>query len=65
MYYIYTGNKHNQILIFESFLDAYNWCAKATVWTHDEIVKNIKAPRKSYEGCPYSYILDSERFLIN
>lgn len=44
MYYIYTKNRFNQVLIFESYEDAINWCRLATRWTDEEIKENIKEP---------------------
>ena len=54
MYYIYTGNRFNQILIFENYEDAFTWCKSATRWTDDEIRKAIKQPKKQGN---YSYIM--------
>ena len=46
-YYIYTENRFNQILIFDSYEDAFSWCKSATRWTDEEIRKNIKRPIKT------------------
>lgn len=46
-YYIYTENRFNQILIFDSYEDAFDWCKSATRWTDEEIRKNIKRPIKT------------------
>lgn len=43
-YYIFTGNAHNQILIFESKKDAISWCKSATNWSDETIEKSIKQP---------------------
>lgn len=45
-YYIYTHNKLNQIIIFETYDDAVRWCKVATRWTDKEIKRNIKTPVK-------------------
>ena len=51
-YYILTENRHNQILLFDSFKDAFNWCKSATRWTDAEIKANIKTAQKM--GSHYS-----------
>lgn len=51
-YYILTENRHNQILLFDSFDDAFNWCKSATRWTDAEINANIKTASKT--GLHYS-----------
>ena len=51
-YYILTENRHNQILLFDSFEDAFNWCKSATRWTDAEIKANIKTAPKM--GSHYS-----------
>lgn len=56
MYYVYTGNRFNQILIFDTFEDAFEWCRSATRWTDEEIKKAIKEPKKQEQG-NYSYIM--------
>ena len=53
VYYILTGNRHNQILLFDSFEDAFNWCKSATRWTDEEIKANIKEPRPVYNGASF------------
>lgn len=45
MCYIFTGNKFNQILIFESVDDAKKWAKSATSWNDEEIQNNIKIPK--------------------
>ena len=45
-YYIYTQNRFNQVLIFETYDDAVRWCQSATRWTEKEIKNNIKTPVK-------------------
>lgn len=45
-YYIYTQNRFNQILIFENYNDAVNWCKSATRWSDEEIKENIKIQKK-------------------
>lgn len=52
MYYILTENRHNQILLFDSYEDAFNWCKTATRWTDAEIKANIKTASKM--GSHYS-----------
>ena len=51
-YYILTENRYNQILLFDSFEDAFNWCKSATRWTDSEIKANIKTASKT--GSHYS-----------
>lgn len=45
--YILTGNRHGQVLIFENYDSAANWCRSATRWTEEEIADNIKTIEKS------------------
>ena len=52
MYYILTENRYNQILLFDSYEDAFNWCKTATRWTDAEIKANIKTASKM--GSHYS-----------
>lgn len=56
-YYILTENRHNQILLFDSFKDAFNWCKSATRWTDAEIKANIKTASKM--GSHYSILHNS------
>lgn len=44
MFYIFTQNKFNQVLIFDSKEKAVAWCKAAAVWTDKEIEENIKIP---------------------
>jgi hypothetical protein len=53
MYYIYTENRFNQVLIFNTYEEAFNWCKSATRWTDDEIKANIKKPRPVYNGATF------------
>ena len=50
-YYIFTGNRFNQLLIFDTYEAAYNWCASATYWSDEEIKKAIKTPIKCADFC--------------
>lgn len=45
-YYIYTNNRFDQILIFNNYNDAFNWCKSATRWSDEEIKENIKTESK-------------------
>ncbi len=56
MYYVYTGNRFNQILRFDTYENAFTWCKAATRWTDDQIKKAIKEPKKQGN---YSYIMQS------
>lgn len=42
LFYVQTGNRHGQILIFTSQEDAYNWLKSATILTEEEINEAIK-----------------------
>lgn len=57
-YYIYTGNEYNQILIFDTYSDAFNWCKRATNWSDREIEKNIVKPKKCGKAS-YGYIIQN------
>lgn len=45
--FVYTENRHNQILIFKNYNDAHKWCKAATRWTEEEIKKNIRYAQDS------------------
>ena len=44
LYIVYTGNRHNQILFFETYKDAYNWLKSSTIWNDKKIRENILQP---------------------
>lgn len=41
LYYIETGNRFAQVLIFTSKATAKKWAERATRWTAEEIADNI------------------------
>ena len=53
-YYIFTGNRFNQVLIFDTYEQAYNWCKSATHWSDAEIKNEIKTPRQQHGFCSIS-----------
>lgn len=48
--FVYTENRFNQILIFENYNKAYEWCKNATRWTEEEIKNNIRYPQTGMCG---------------
>ncbi len=48
---VYTGNRHNQILLFDSYEKARDFLKSSTRLTDYEIAKAIKVPR--YNGGDY------------
>lgn len=50
LFYINTGNRFNQVLIFTSYTDAVSWCKVATRWTDEEISARIKRTEKNRDG---------------
>ncbi len=48
---VYTGNKHNQVLLFDSYEKAEKWLKKCTRMNDLEIAKAIKVPR--WNGMDY------------
>jgi len=42
LYYVTTGNRHGQVLIFTSWEDAYSWLKSATSLPENEIKAAIK-----------------------
>ena len=56
IYAIYTGNRFNQVLLFDSFEAAAAWCRSATRWTETEIKEKIK--KAVQLGTPYSTIAE-------
>ena len=52
MYCIFTNNDFGQILIFDSYEKAVNWCKRATRWNDKEISENIKSAKATHiDGC--------------
>ena len=49
VYVVYTGNRFNEVLLFATYDDAFDWCKKATRWTDEEIEKAIKKPRPLHQ----------------
>ena len=54
---VYTGNRFNQILIFDSYDKAAAWLRASTRYSELEIAKAIKTPR-DYGG---GYLMVSDR----
>lgn len=54
-HYVFTRNRFNQVLIFESYEKAFDWLSSSTNWSVKKIKDNIKQARKSentmYCGC--------------
>ena len=42
---VYTGNRFNEVLLFDSYEKAEKWLKKCTNYTDLEIAKAIKIPR--------------------
>lgn len=57
MFIVYTGNRFNQILIFDSYDKAAAWLRASTRYSELEIAKAIKTPR-DYGG---GYLMVSDR----
>lgn len=58
MFYVYTGNRFNQILIFNTYEDARQWLKNCTRFTDAEIAQAIKTPRKAHAGANYISIIE-------
>lgn len=56
MYYVYTHNRFNQVLIFETYEAAEKWLKCATRLSDAEIEKEIKTPRTAYNGAGHCFI---------
>lgn len=50
MFIVYTGNRFNQILIFDSYDKAADWLRKSTRYSELEIAKAIKIPHGMGNG---------------
>ena len=50
MFIVYTGNRFNQILIFDSHDKAAEWLRASTKYSEFEIAKAIKTPRDNGKG---------------
>lgn len=50
LFYIETKNRHNQVLIFDDFNEAYTWCKQATSWSDEKIKGEIKTTHKTFNG---------------
>ena len=48
LFYIETKNRHEQVLIFDNYEEAVNWCSKATTWDDKKIKREIKTTHKTY-----------------
>lgn len=48
MFVVFTGNRFNQILIFQSWEEAAEWLRSSTHYTEAEIARAIKTP--SWDG---------------
>lgn len=42
---VYTGNRFNQVLLFDSYEKAEKWLKESMRYTDSEIAKAIKIPR--------------------
>lgn len=51
MFFVYTGNRFNQIRIFPTWDAAAEWLRSATRLTEQEIARRIKTPRYNGENC--------------
>ena len=58
MFYVYTKNKFNQILIFNTYEDARQWLKTCTRFTDAEIAQAIKTPKQAYNGANYYQIFE-------
>lgn len=58
MFYVYTQNRFNQILIFNTYEDARQWLKNCTRFTDAEIAQAIKKPRLPYNGANYCQIFE-------
>lgn len=56
MFYVYTQNRFNQILIFNTYEDARQWLKTCTRFTDAEIAQAIKTPRPAYDGATFCEI---------
>ena len=50
MFIVYTGNRFNQILIFDSYDKAAAWLRASTRYSELEIAREIKTPRDNGNG---------------
>lgn len=50
MFIVYTGNRFNQILIFDTYDKAAEWLRASTRYSELEIAKAIKTPRDNGNG---------------
>lgn len=50
MFIVYTGNRFNQILIFDTYDKAADWLRASTRYSELEIAKAIKTPRDNGGG---------------
>ena len=48
--YLFTGNRFDQVLVFQSYGAAIDWCRKATTWDMDRIVNNVKVVKPNWQG---------------
>lgn len=58
MFYVYTQNRFNQILIFNTYEEARDWLKRCTRFTDPEIKKAIKTPNMAHVGANYYQIFE-------
>lgn len=51
MFFVFTGNRFNQIRIFPTWSDAAEWLRSATRMNETEIAAAIKTPRFNGGNC--------------
>ena len=42
LFYIDTENRFGQILVFENYDSAVEWCKKATTWNEEQIKNKVR-----------------------
>lgn len=50
MFVVYTGNRFNQIMIFDSYNGAAEWLRRATRFTEAQVAQAIKTPSPTADG---------------
>lgn len=50
LFYVNTGNRHGQTLVFETAEAAKNWLKAVTSWSDEQIAENIHEAKKGAAG---------------
>jgi hypothetical protein len=50
LFYVETKNRHEQVLFFTSYDEAFTWLKMSTKWNEEKIKENIITTHKTYNN---------------